>query len=200
MRLFVGIVPPEGVVGSLQNLQVEAKKLLPEHSITDERKATPEHFRIPHSPWRLSKKDSLHLTLQFLGDGISHHRCDEIAAALSKVGQEKFEVECYGAGAFPSPQAARVLWAGAKSLELSDLAREVNSQMGKVGFAAGKPFSPHISIARCKFPSNVSEFARAYADKEWHGQKWAVDSFSLIESIITFGGHEYNQIRKYQLL
>lgn len=199
MRLFVALVPSQQIGVSLQNLQAEARGSLPRHSHSDERKADADRILTPHSPWRLSRAEDMHLTLEFLGDGITHHKSDNICAALEEIKYHAFEAECAGVGAFPSKETARAVWAGVACKELEELALQVRKKMREVGFAEDRPFSPHITIARCKFPSNVTEFVNKNSEKRWHDGRWKVDSFSLIESVHTLGGREHNEIRKFML-
>ena len=198
--MFVALTLPDEIVRSLQNLQVEAKRMLPVHSISDEIKATADNFRTPHSPWRLCDTNNLHLTIEFIGDRITHHKYDEIASELSKISHEKFSIKCSGVGAYPNPDGARVLWAGAESKSLDELAKKVAQNIAKTGILPDKPFSPHITVARCKFPSNVSDFVRTHEETEWHNGEWRVDSFSLFESVHALGGQEYCELKRYPLV
>ena len=200
MRLFVALEPEKEVLDALQNLQQEAKEQLPQHSVSDERKATAEHIRTAHSPWRMIDGDKMHLTLQFLGGNITHHKIEEIKPELQKIEHPSFEIECRGVGAFAHAQGAKILWAGAKSEGLEGLVQKVRQGMRNIGIEEDNPFSPHITIARCKFPSNISEFVQKNQDRLWHDKKWKVDSFSLIESVHVLGGHEYQELQKYRLL
>lgn len=200
MRLFVAIEPPIEVLKSLQNLQIEARREFPEYEEADEIKATDTHFRTPHSPWRYPDIDKMHLTLQFLGDGITHHRSDDIIEALKKIEYEQFEIECTGVGAFPKANSAKVLWVGVKSDKLSLLASEVNKNVSSLGLIPDREFSPHITIARCKFPSDISKFVEENANKVWHEERWSVESFSLVESVYVLGGYEYQTLQKYSLI
>jgi len=200
MRLFAAIEPPDKILKSLQNLQVEARRMWPAHTVGDERKATPDSFLTPHSPWKLTDSDSLRFTLQFLGDRITHHKCDEIVTALSKIEQSPFSIECTGAGAFPNPSGAKILWAGVKSPQLEELAKKVAGGIAGVGILQDKKFSPHITIARCKFPSNVSDFVNSHSRDEWSKEPWNLDSFCLFESVHTLGGHEYSVVKNYRLV
>ena len=200
MKLFVALVPPKEVVNCIQNLQVDAKRGLPAHLVSDERKTTGEHFRVPHSPWRMAEVQKLHLTLRFLGDEVTHHKSDDIMRALGEIKHSPFDIECAGIGGFPKENGAKVLWAGAKSNEMRALAKKIDGKMGEIGFGEQSTFSPHITIARCKFPSGISDFLQKNRERVWCPQKWRAESFSLIESVHVLGGHEYKTLQSYSLI
>ena len=103
---------------------------------------------------------SIHLTLKFLGD-MDEQVIDPLRAALEQVvgGQSPVTVPLERLGAFPFPQAPRVLWVGplekwekgtdAKRVaEIHDAIEQVCE--GLHFLRETRPFSPHLTLARIK--------------------------------------------------
>lgn len=131
MRLFIAIDLPEAVKDTLQRLRVS----------------------LAGASW--TRREALHLTLQFLGDGIPDARLDAIRAALHTVDAPAFSMALRGVGHFPGGRKpVRVLWAGVDAPPaLAHLAGQVNRAMAGVGFQPdSRPFSPHITLARFRTP------------------------------------------------
>lgn len=93
MRLFVAVVPPDDVLDDLE-----------EH-VEPRRDAGPEIRWTDRHQW--------HVTLAFLG-AVPEARLDDLTDALARSAarRDPLVLRLAGAGAFPNPYAARVLWAG----------------------------------------------------------------------------------------
>jgi RNA 2',3'-cyclic 3'-phosphodiesterase len=66
-----------------------------------------------------------------------------------------FEVVVRGLGAFPSPRRARVLWVGLDDADgrLAELAEAVREAIAAEFPPDRRPFSPHVTVARCEPPA-----------------------------------------------
>jgi 2'-5' RNA ligase len=100
------------------------------------------------------RAESLHLTLKFLGD-IDEAQVPAIGSALEQVAraQTAFAVKASGAGMFPDVCAPRIVWVGLTGAmdRLTQLVAAVESALAPLGFPSeGKPFAPHLTIARVK--------------------------------------------------
>jgi len=100
------------------------------------------------------KPANTHLTLRFLGD-IARERQADLRAAVEQAtaGVAPFSITASGAGAFPNPRNARVLWIGIKGsdLELIPIQKRLERELESAGFGkADKPFSPHLTIGRAR--------------------------------------------------
>ncbi|MFD0681540.1 MULTISPECIES: RNA 2',3'-cyclic phosphodiesterase [unclassified Paenibacillus] len=97
-------------------------------------------------------KDDLHITLKFLGDtptaalsGIQSHM-KKVAASVST-----FQLSLDSLGTFGKPFAPSVLWirVGGHLTALNALHAQTEAAMESVDFPMeGRPYSPHITIAR----------------------------------------------------
>jgi RNA 2',3'-cyclic 3'-phosphodiesterase len=134
-----------------------------------------------------------HITLKFLGwthAPLMSALDDALADALA--GAAAFEVESAGLGAFPEPQKARVLWAGARDPDgkLADLAARVETAAGRLGFAPeGRAFHPHVTLGRLGRPADASALLDAASEREF-SKSW-IDSVVLFESEMKSTGSEY---------
>ncbi len=148
------------------------------------------------------KPFAMHLTLQFLGE-ISHAQCETLQEALRQMpAMPEFWLEARGAGAFPFPSRASVLWAGIeKSRPLEELADAVRGRVKECGIAADfKLFSPHLTLGRIRNPRRDDALAQALAQAGAHFQaRFPVREFVLMESRLTPRGPLYRAVERFSL-
>jgi 2'-5' RNA ligase len=116
------------------------------------------------------KPENMHLTLKFLGDTPTSDLagvCQAVAEAATAV--PSFDIECAGAGAFPSLNRPRTLWLGLHDGEgkLQVLHRAVEDALAKVGFRPEhRRFQPHLTIGRVRqsTPAALAELSRLIAE------------------------------------
>ena len=107
---------------------------------------------LPFITW--VKSANLHLTLKFIGD-TPESKIPELQQAVAKTvtGIQPFVINLRGFGVFPDKLAPRTLWAGIEGdLEvLLDLTKMIETEVTQLGFPPeGKPFCPHLTLARIK--------------------------------------------------
>jgi len=100
------------------------------------------------------RAEGIHLTLKFLGN-IDKNMIPSVRQAMENAseGTGPFEMEAKGLGAFPSPNRARVVWAGLEEPAgtLAEFAERVEKEMQKLGFDAEKrAFHPHLTLGRVR--------------------------------------------------
>jgi 2'-5' RNA ligase len=100
-------------------------------------------------------RQTLHLTLKFLGD-VEETELPEVVAAVARAstGMSPFSFDTRSLGAFPSPARPRVLWVGIEPVEeLMSLQQAVDGELTKLGFPREKRrFHPHITLGRIRDP------------------------------------------------
>ena len=141
IRVFVAVELTRELRQALGLAQAQTKERLMRRLATDAR-----------IQW--VRPESIHLTLKFLGD-VDEGRIQAMRAALDgTLGQtSRFSVDVGGLGVFPNARAPRVLWIGLAdtSHRLSRLAADVEAAFTPFGFPTeGRPFSPHLTLARIK--------------------------------------------------
>ena len=106
------------------------------------------------------KSENFHLTLKFLGD-TPESKIPELQQVVTKAvkGIEPFAINLRGFGVFPDKRAPRTLWIGIEGdLEvLLDLTKKIETEVNQLGFPPeGKPFRPHLTLARIKKNQRVA--------------------------------------------
>jgi len=103
--------------------------------------------------FKWTKPDQLHLTLAFLGD-VESSRIPELISGLSPVVRNRsaFDVHWLALGAFPKPDRASILWAGAEQGrdKLIALHRDVAVALNALDLPHDSRFAPHVTLARAK--------------------------------------------------
>jgi 2'-5' RNA ligase len=166
MRLFVALAPPPDVIADLD--------------------AACAPFRPTRDDLRWTSTEAWHITLAFLGE-VGEASLDRLLPRLERGARRHgaLRLSLSGAGAFPSPGRANVLWAGLSGdrKALGDLAATVNAAARRAGAAppdAGRGFRPHLTLARCRAPVNVAQIV---ADLEGYGgPSWWTEEIYLIRS------------------
>ena len=166
MRLFVAIAPPSAVL--------------------DELDALVEPLRASRLDLRWTNREAWHVTLAFLG------QVDEAAAArllprLERAARRHHQVRLSfaGAGAFPTQARANVLWSGLSGDRgaLARLAESVAAGASRAGAPPpdkGRRFQPHLTLARCRTPADVTGLVAELGG--YQGQTWTADRLHLVRS------------------
>ncbi|MBI5036105.1 RNA 2',3'-cyclic phosphodiesterase [Candidatus Micrarchaeota archaeon] len=111
------------------------------------------------------QESQLHCTLCFFGELGE----DEVKRKMEKLGTfqaKQFNCTLKGIGFFPSASHARVVWAGFEEgkEELIQLQGNISRLLN---YHDGKPFHPHVTLARVKTTKNTGtlpEFAQKHAE------------------------------------
>jgi len=166
VRLFVAIAPPPAVLDELDAL------------------AAPLRTARPDLRW--TSREAWHVTLAFLG----HVNSSAVARLLPRLERaahrhHRFGLVFSGAGAFPAPARANVLWTGLSGDRgaLARLAQSVAAGASRAGAAPpdqGRRFQPHLTLARCRMPADATELVAALAG--YQGQPWTADRIHLVRS------------------
>jgi 2'-5' RNA ligase len=157
----------------------------------------------PTGLFRFVDGGQAHVTLRFLGQRSSdeQERAARAAAAAAK-GSAPFAVAFGGLGVFPDARRPHTLWLGltqGKSA-LIGLAARLENALGAEGFAPeGRPYVPHLTLARIKHrpPPVFMKELLALGIEPTSPQP--VDSFALMESRATGGQVRYLPLRVFRL-
>jgi 2'-5' RNA ligase len=139
---------------------------------------------------------NFHFTIIFLGE-ITDADLTRVESGLASVDFERFPLSYSGVGAFPRPEAARIVWVGVREEEgrqLASLAEKVHSALLPSGFRPDKPFSPHLTIFRIKTgrPVDITAVARKYEGGNIAGGM--IDSVHLKRSELRPSGPVYSNV------
>ncbi|MDQ2758612.1 MAG: RNA 2',3'-cyclic phosphodiesterase [Actinomycetota bacterium] len=171
-RMFVAVVPPDEVVEHLEEFL--------------------EPRRDQGMPW--IHPEQWHVTLAFMesvGAAAEPELEERLAEAAAK--RRPMTLRLCGSGTFPDPVAARVIWLGLQGRgheggspaddlnELHRLAVNVRAAASTSGAPVdGKPFHPHLSLARLKRPVEATRWLRVL--DTYVGPAWEVDEVELVAS------------------
>jgi 2'-5' RNA ligase len=149
---------------------------------------------------RWEQRDRYHLTLQFLGPVAKLAPVVDGLAAAAEA-RDAFSFRLGGAGAFPKPGRARVVWMGAAlgGPDLVSLAGAVAGGLEPVGYEPDrKEFHPHLTLARLKVPDNVSDVLAAIGP-EAAGEAFTVGEIVLYQSQLSSKGPTYTVLERFPL-
>ncbi len=140
---------------------------------------------------RQMRRDTLHLTLAFLGD-VAESRLPALSAAMAAVRGEAFSLRIDRLGYWPHNH---IVWGScsATPAELVQLVGEVREALAGAGFApAGQAaFVPHLSLLRKARPVG--------ALPDFMPIDWSVTGFVLVASTLSSAGPAYEQLAAWRL-
>ena len=148
---------------------------------------------------KFSRKESVHLTLQFLGN-LDEKRVPDIAEVLRQVARRAvpFWLNIQGLGVFSNLVSSRVLWVGVgQSAGLYRIQGEIAGYLEAIGFPPeARDFKPHLTLARFKSRKNLSELADFFSHREPDEAigSMEVQEIHLYQSILKPMGAEYRQL------
>jgi 2'-5' RNA ligase len=153
---------------------------------------------------RWVRVDGLHLTLRFLG-ATPDERQPNVVAALDAAarGMAPFDVRLNGGGAFPNEHRPRVLWMGIQdgADALAGLAGRLNDELQPLGWPPdGRPFQPHLTLARTDGVPGADERARSLIEAASDLQLvWQADRLILYKSVLGRGPTRYEALAEAPL-
>jgi 2'-5' RNA ligase len=158
--------------------------VVPSQPVIDELAEFIEPRQVSESGLRWASEAQWHLTLAFLpsvADLNLDELTDRLTAAASR--QSLFDVRLSGAGCFPDPDRAKVLWSGVTgdTEALQHLAGNVRTAAAVSGLRVdATAFTPHLTLARLNRPANITRWLRIFDAHT--GPAWTVSELELMES------------------
>ncbi|MFP4472835.1 MAG: RNA 2',3'-cyclic phosphodiesterase [Candidatus Omnitrophota bacterium] len=153
--------------------------------------------------FRPVKPGTIHLTLRFLGDR-SAKRVKQIRRDLPVIlkGLPALSLTFDKLGAFPSPDNARVLWVGSSqsSDPLNELFNTLNNGLARGGIPKERrPFAPHLTLGRCKTPSESVSVRAVLNDISLPPLTVPVKYVVFYQSTLTADGAVYSPLSSAEL-
>ena len=184
IRAFIAIAVPESVLGRCRQISDRLQEL--------------------DLDGRFAKTQSIHLTLQFLGN-VVEEQITPIEKILQETGREAmpFSLEVKRLGVFPNLKRPRVLWVGIQPVDiLSDLQVKLQKRLKPLGFPGeDRPFHPHLTLLRLKSRRNLSGLVE-YLEGEGKGEQvgvFNVEEVHLYQSILKPDGARYRKLATARL-
>ncbi|MBU0957338.1 MAG: RNA 2',3'-cyclic phosphodiesterase [Nanoarchaeota archaeon] len=175
MRCFISIDMP-------QKVQHEIKKL---------------EKKLPEFKGNFTRYDNLHLTLKFLGDGITGEQIEEIKKRLKDIEIKDFEVRIDEIGVF-TEEHIKIIWLHLAGESLLDLQKKIDNKL-KDMFKKEERFMSHVTIARVNFVEDREKFLEALKKVKIKNINFVVNKFKLMKSELTSAGPEYKVVEEFSL-
>lgn len=139
---------------------------------------------------RLMRRDTLHLTLAFLGE-VPNAALDRLSRAAARIEGAPFVLELDRVGSW---HGQRIVWLAPHDVPaaLSALVGDLDAALEAEGFALeARPFSPHVTLLRnaCSAPPATGPAA----------VRWPVSAFALLESVRGVGVATYRVLGSWPL-
>jgi len=137
---------------------------------------------------RLTRQESIHLTLVFLGD-VGIERLDELRAAGAGVAFEPFDLSIDSAGCW---NHNRVAWLAPRAtpVPLQALVDGLEASLRQGGFRFdARPYAPHITVIR-KARSGRIDIPIAPVE-------WRIEDFVLVRAQLDTDGSRYTVIGRW---
>lgn len=150
---------------------------------------------------RWTAPESLHLTLRFIGES----DCQAFAGlreALQELRFPAFPLRPQGLGVFPSLMRPRIIWLGLQAeAPLFDLQKGIEAALQAAGLEPEtKPFVPHLTLGRCKFPAPREVGAFLAKHRDFSAERFEVGEFHLYSSHQSPKGSVYRREDSFPLL
>jgi 2'-5' RNA ligase len=153
---------------------------------------------------RVATAAGWHLTLAFLGQVRPESASEVVGAGETAVaGLPVAHLRLDGAGGFPNPRRARVLWAGVggETEVLATLARTLAEECRRAGLRyEERELQPHLTVARLQVPAPLPEptlelvTAAAAASPPWQARE-----LCCYRSVLSRSGARYQVVRRFPL-
>jgi len=146
VRSFIAIDLPQETKSELAHLQERLKRAC------------------GYCPTKWVGVESIHLTLNFLGD-VPLSRLDDIKNAVTQAAaaSDTFELALGCLGAFPNLERPHIVWVGlAGEVEkLAKIQKHLEQLLAGLGFSPEiRPFSPHLTLARVRDEATATDKKR----------------------------------------
>jgi len=182
MRAFVALEVPGPVLDSLVQFQGEISST--------------------GADVKLVERENLHFTVRFLGE-ITQAQASQACSKLGMLSPRRTSVEVRGAGAFPTVNRARVVWAGVARENvavMSSIAADVVSALDGIGERDDRPFQAHITLARVRSPANLRQLGEVLARNPDRAFGTAeLTELKLKSSVLTPRGPVYSDVGVFPL-
>jgi RNA 2',3'-cyclic 3'-phosphodiesterase len=157
----------------------------------------------PELPAKWTKKENLHITLQFIGS-TPEKEMEKISLYLKEAAgrHAKFDLKAKAVAYGPSRKNPRMIWALLEeSSGLRELSEDISLGLSRAGFPhEATEFTPHITLARInQMRLRQMDLEERQAMEEELHLDFPVSSLELMDSKLRPGGSEYTIVQSFQL-
>ncbi len=142
--------------------------------------------------------EQLHVTMKFLGE-VSDKNVAGVADALRRAARSgpTFSMEVAGSGCFPPRGPARIVWVGMREQTgaMRRCVDAVEQALEPLGFPRERrPFSGHITVGRIREDRSSGRIRGAAEACTFESVTQAVDSITLMSSVLSPKGPIYSAV------
>ena len=145
----------------------------------------------PDSSVRWERPEKLHITVKFAGTLNEEELevfSERVKAAAGSL--EPFRIKIAGTGAFVKRRGPSVLWLGVEQLTYRDPIGRIASMLGH----EGRPFHPHITIARIKDSTKGSDLIEKHQSMVSLSEEFEVNEVVIYQSTLLPKGSVYSKL------
>jgi 2'-5' RNA ligase len=188
VRSFIAIYPPDSVIAKVEAAQTQLRTLIADRAV------------------RWTKREQIHLTLQFLGS-IERTRLNAFQSVLEHVSSaiKSFQIRGETIGCFPSNKHPGIIWVGlAGELNpLQSVKEKLDDALGELGYVPEeREFHPHLTIGRVAKlkTSDAQRLAKGILkfERVQFGE-WPVREIHLMQSVLSPKGAVYQILKSFPL-
>jgi RNA 2',3'-cyclic 3'-phosphodiesterase len=162
-----------------------------------------EELKATGADIKLVERENLHFTVKFLGE-VSESQAADAGSRLGSLVLKGLDLEVRGAGAFPNPSRARVVWAGVSSEHealVTPVAQQVIEALEGIGERDERPFRAHVTLGRVRSDRNseqLQQLLRDNSDRPFGVVR--LSKLKLKSSVLRPGGPVYIDLGVYPLV
>lgn len=152
--------------------------------------------QLPARSVKWVKPQNMHLTLVFLGDGVTAEQVTEISGRIDQIAAAfaPFNFHLSKLGAFPNPKAPRVIWVGIDGdvKPLQTLKSQLDQALEPLGWKPEKRrYSPHLTLGRVKDSHAIGRAFLPFG-KPVQTREFTTTAVHLYSSTLTPQGPQYD--------
>jgi len=153
--------------------------------------------KLPDFKGKFTEFDNLHLTLKFLGDGLTEEQIEKVRSRLKKIKMGSFELVGNKLGVF-TEDFIKIVWLHLQGEEMLALQKEIDENLIDL-FSSEDRFMSHVTIARVKFVHDKKKFLETLKKINPKNIRFKVSNFKLMKSELTRNGPIYKVIDNFSL-
>ena len=147
-------------------------------------------------PVKWIKRHTMHLTLIFIGDGVTPANVTQLSNVLDQVAAATppFPLQLSKLGCFPKPKAPRILWVGlgGQTDTLHTLKNQLDQKLEPLGWPPEKRrYNPHLTLGRVKRDHNIGRAFLPFGEPV-RPLTLSATAVHLYKSTLTPQGPRYN--------
>lgn len=144
------------------------------------------------------RRESLHLTLKFLGH-VEDQSIPAIIDALRSVNAAPCKLTLERIGTFSVKHQIQVIWAAVFSQSLHSLAGKIEHALVHLHPSGARPFDAHITLVRVKKVCRQAHLLESLHHIPVKALSFTAHQFVLMESKLTHEGSSYEVIAEFEL-